>query len=271
MTNKALVPAVQKEVVFYEDMITAVLVTINGEEQIYVPLRPVCDYLGLAYTGQRDRVRRDPVLSEHMHQIRISRSVEDGNDQEMICLALKFLPGWLFGISINRVKEELREKITRYQREGYDVLWEAFQEGRLTADSSFDELLDSDSDAVQAYRMATAIMKMARQQILLEARLDTYGTQLNEHENRLEAIEGQLGSPDSLVTPEQAMQLSQGVKAVAYELGKKSKRNEFGGVYGEMYRRYGINSYKALPKDKFEGALGWLNDWLQTIIGDTPF
>jgi hypothetical protein len=48
-------------------MITAVVVTINGEDQIYVPLRPICDYLGLSYAGQRDRVRRDPVLSEHMH------------------------------------------------------------------------------------------------------------------------------------------------------------------------------------------------------------
>ncbi len=54
MANKALVPAVQKEVVFYEDMITAVLVTINGEDQIYVPLRPICDYLGLSYAGQRE-------------------------------------------------------------------------------------------------------------------------------------------------------------------------------------------------------------------------
>src|SRR5690606_35850380 len=125
MANKALVPAVQKEVVFYEDMITAVLVTINGEDQIYVPLRPICDYLGLSYAGQRERVGRDPVLSENVHQIRISRSVEDGSDQEMVCLALKFLPGWLFGVSVNRVKEELREKIIRYQRESYDVLWEA--------------------------------------------------------------------------------------------------------------------------------------------------
>ncbi|NHZ72704.1 MAG: hypothetical protein GWP17_06445 [Aquificales bacterium] len=42
-------------------------------------------------------------------------------------------------------------------------------------------------------------------------------------------------------------------------------------VYGELYRRYSINSYKALPKYKFDDALTWLNDWLQSLINDTPF
>ncbi|MCP5094319.1 MAG: hypothetical protein GY943_02070 [Chloroflexi bacterium] len=52
-------------------------------------------------------------------------------------------------------------------------------------------------------------------------------------------IEGQLGDTAHHITPEQAMQISQAVKAVAHELGKRSKRNEYGGVYGELYRRYG--------------------------------
>lgn len=67
------------------------------------------------------------------------------------------------------------------------------------------------------------------------------------------------------------MQISQAVKAVAHELGKRTKRNEYGGVYGELYRRYNINSYKILPKSKFEDALNWLNEWLQSMISDSPF
>ncbi|MEJ2751084.1 MAG: phage antirepressor N-terminal domain-containing protein [Candidatus Promineifilaceae bacterium] len=30
--------------------------------------------------------------------------------REMICLPLKFVPGWLFGINANRVKPEIRER-----------------------------------------------------------------------------------------------------------------------------------------------------------------
>lgn len=273
--NQALIPVMQKEVVFYEDMLTAVLVKVNGEDQIYVPLRPICDYLGLAYNGQRDRIRRDPVLSENIHQIRVSRSVEEGSDQEMVCLALKFLPGWLFGISVNRIKEELREKIIRYQRESYDVLWEAFQEGRLTADIAFDDLLANDTPAAQAYKMASAIMKMAQQQLLLEAQLGTHAAQLQDHEQRIEEIEATLGDPGHHVTPDQAMQISQAVKTVAIALGQKTKKNEYAAVYGQLYREFGITSYKQLPANKFEQAISWLTEWYRGITGatggDVPF
>lgn len=267
MTNKTLVPVIQKEVLFYEDVITAVLVEVNGEDQIYVPLRPICDYLGLSYTGQRDRIRRDPVLSESVHLIRISRTVEAGSDQELVCLALKFLPGWLFGISVNRVKEELREKIIRYQREGYDVLWEAFQEGRLTVGTAFEDLLANDTPAAQAYKMASAIMKMARQQLLLEAQLETHATQLLDHEQRLEEIEATLGDPGRFITPDQAMQISQAIKTIAAEIQKRTKQNEYGKLYGQLYREFGITSYKLLPANKFDRAMAWLTDMYRQITG----
>ena len=91
-------------------------------------------------------------------------------------------------MSSARVKPELRESDLAIS-ECYDVLAEAFAEGRLTADPSFTELLNSDSPAVQAYKMAQAIMQMARQQILLEARLDSAESHLSDHDRRIETIE----------------------------------------------------------------------------------
>ena len=79
----------------------------------------------------------------------------------MARLPVKFLPGWLFGISASRVEEDLREKLIRCQRESCYVLWEAFQEGRLTTEVSFGELLDSDTMATQACKIVASIMKMA--------------------------------------------------------------------------------------------------------------
>lgn len=269
MADKSLVPVVQKNVNFYEDMITAVLVDIDGQERIYVPLRPICDYLGLSYTGQRDRIQRDPVLSENIQLIRIARSEAQGSDQDMLCLALKFLPGWLFGISTSRVKEELREKIIRYQREGYDVLWEAFQSGRLTSNVPFDDLLKSDSPAAQAYKMAAAIMQMAQQQLLLEEQLVTHHERLQDHEQRLEELETTLGSSEHYISPDQAMQISQAVKTVALALYKKTKKNEYGAVYGQLYREFGITSYKQLPAKKFDRAMKWLTDWYRRVTGAT--
>ncbi len=273
MADKAIAPIVQKDVVFYEDVITAVLISRNGKEEVYVPLRPLCEFLGLDWSAQYRRVNRDEVISESIQGVAItttpSADGRGGGVQEMVCLPLKFLPGWLFGVSASRVKEDLRDKIIRYQRESYDVLWEAFQEGRLTTEVALGELLDGDTPAAQAYKIAAAIMKMARQQLILEAQLDKHAVQLAGHEQRLEELESTLGDPGHNITPDQAMQISQAVKAIAFEIEKRTKKNEYPAIYGQLYREFGITSYKLLPANKFERAMGWLTEWYRRITGAT--
>ena len=260
---KSLVPVEQKEVVFYEDTIVAVRLADNN---VYVPIRPICDNLGVALAGQRERINRDPVLSEVVTSVSVTLTQQA---REMFCLPLKFIPGWLFGISAQRVKPELRDRIIRYQRECYDVLAEAFVEGRLTADPLFEELLQQDTEAVQAYKILQAMVKLARNQILIEARLDTYATQLVDHEERLEEIEATLGDPGRFVTPDQAMQISQAVKTIAAEIQKRTKQNEYGKIYGQLYREFGITSYKLLPANKFDRAMEWLTAMYRQITGAT--
>ena len=118
-------------------------------------------------------------------------------------------------------------------------------------------------------------MKMARQQLMLEAQLGTHAIQLQDHEQRLEEIEATLGDPGQHITPDQAMQVSQAVKTVAIALGQKTKKNEYGAVYGQLYREFGITSYKQLPANKFEQAMIWLTAWYRRITGatggDLPF
>ena len=107
--------------------------------------------------------------------------------------------------------------------------------------------------------------------MVLESRLDHHDSHLEMHEQRVEALESQLGDSDRHITLDQAMQLSQAVKTVAMKLSIASGRNENGGVYGELYRRFGVSSYKQLPAAKFEEAMQWLNEWRESIEGDSPF
>jgi hypothetical protein len=107
--------------------------------------------------------------------------------------------------------------------------------------------------------------------LLLESQMEEHAAQLQSHSKRLELIETTLGDPDRTITPDQATEISQAVKAVAMALGKQSKRNEYGGVYGELYRRYRIPSYRELPAAMFDDAMAWLGEWLQTLTGETPF
>jgi hypothetical protein len=265
--KKDLVPIEEKYVDFYGDALTAALVQEKDEARVYVPVRPICENLGLAWPSQYSRIKRDAVLSEAATSVTVTVT-EAGQRGAMICLPLKYLPGWLFGVSVKRIRPELQEKIIRYQREAYDVLWEAFQEGRLTAEPSVSELLESDSPAAQAYKMASAIMQMARQQLLLESRLEGHESRLGDYEQRLEVVEATLGDADRYLSNPQASRISQAVKAVALLLSKSSGRNEYGGVYGELYRRYDVASYREVPASKYEDAMEWLTQWYQSLASD---
>ena len=270
--SKSIEPTEQRQVMFYEDELTAVLVDREGRGRtVYVPIRPLCELLDLAWPGQFMRIKRDPVMSEVAMSVIVTiTDIEEGNKRprtsEMVCLPLKYLPGWLFGIQANRVKPELRDKIILYQRECHEVLAEAFKEGRLTGDPTFSELLKTDSPAVQAYNMIMAMAEMARQQIILESRVD-------DHERRLEAVETLVSDTGKFINKEQAMHLSQAVKTLALEIGKRTGKNEFQGVYGELYRRFRIPSYRELPAYQFNNAMKFLREWFASRIGDedVPF
>ena len=270
--DKALIPLEQKDVLFYDDEIVAVRVRKEGATQVYVPLRPIVETLGVDWSGQLRRLRNDPVLSHEVENVRIATA---GGPQQMPCVPLDMLNGWLFGINANRVREDVRERLIRYQRECYRVLYDAFQEGQLatTTEATFNDLLaaQSNSEAVEAYHMLQAMVKLARNQIIVESQLGRQGERLDDYERRLEQVESALGDPRHHITPEQASRISQAVKAIAHQLGKRSGRNEYGGVYGELYRRYGINSYKELPQDQYDDAMNWLNEWLQSLVQDAPF
>ena len=265
MTDSALTTIEQKTVVFYDDELIAILA---DDGHIYVSVTQMCQALGINARTQRRRLQDHDVLAEGYKRGGLmtlpSESGRGGGQQQATLLRVDLIPLWLAGVRISRVKEEIRQKLKRYQREAAAVLWEAFQEGRLTAEPSLAELLSSDSPAARAYRMATAIQQLARHQLLLESRVGGV-------ESRLEAIEARLDDPGRHISEEQASQISQSVKAVALELSKRSKRNEYGGVYGELYRKFGITSYKHLPVGKFETALSWLTEWHGQITGQVPF
>ena len=107
MTSEGLlVPVDEQTVEFYGDEITTALVKLGEHFQMYVPLRPICKYLGLSWSGQFERINRDPVLSGEVRFVRVTRTNDRGGDPDTLCLPLEFLNGWLFGVNATRVKRK---------------------------------------------------------------------------------------------------------------------------------------------------------------------
>ncbi|MEZ4642091.1 MAG: phage antirepressor N-terminal domain-containing protein [Chloroflexota bacterium] len=270
--EQELTPIEQRTVSFYGDELTAIRAS---DGHIYVSVRHLCDALGLSRQAQVRRIKRDEVLVDGYKGGAImappSATGVGGGLQQAGLLRVDLVPLWLTGIRVSMVKEEIQAKLHRYKVEASRVLWEAFQEGRLTADPDFNALLTQNTPAVQAYQMLQAMARLARQQILLEARQELQQAQLRDHEQRLESIEATLGDPGRTITPEQASQISQAVKAIALILSKRSGSNQYGSVYGELYRKFGITGYKLLPAHKFSEAITWLTEWHQSLVGEEPF
>src|SRR5689334_19773106 len=118
----AITPLREQIVDFYGDNIPVAQTPDGG---LYVPLRPLTDFLGLASGPQRRRVARDEVLAEGARLVVMQGA--DGRQREMLCLPLDMLPGWLFGIQPTRVRPALADKLKRYRAECFRVLWQAFK------------------------------------------------------------------------------------------------------------------------------------------------
>jgi hypothetical protein len=222
----------------------------------------MCDALGLKARGQSQRIDRHSILSRGKGVCILHTP---GGEQSVVVLRADLVPLWLAGVRTNMVSEEVRPKLERFQEEAAAVLWEAFQQGRLASDPTFSGLLEQDTPAVQAYKAIQAVLTLAQAQILTEARI-------SDHERRLEDIEAQLGDTGRYITEEQASMISQAVKAVATVYGKKSGRNEFGAVYGELYRKFGVAEYRHLPARRFREVMDWLTEWYASLTDDdVPF
>ncbi|TRC46145.1 phage antirepressor N-terminal domain-containing protein, partial [Mannheimia haemolytica] len=79
------------------------------------------------WDGQRQRIQRDEVLS--MGTVIITVPTTSG-DQQMICLPIEYLNGWLFGIDVNRCKPEIRATLIKYKKECYQALHDYWFKGK---------------------------------------------------------------------------------------------------------------------------------------------
>jgi hypothetical protein len=97
---------------------------INIDDGRFVVMKSVASAIGIDWNAQYQRIKRDSVLSKVCVN---QQYLTEGGLQEVTTIPLEYLPGWLFGISTNAVKPELRETIDRYKLECYAVLANHFK------------------------------------------------------------------------------------------------------------------------------------------------
>jgi hypothetical protein len=103
------------------------IVVIEKKGRQYVAMKPIVKALGLARHKQYELIQRDLVLSAK--GIPVTGIPSKGGPQEMFCLPLEYLNGWLFKVPASRYKGKKREAIIKYQEECYRALYDYFHSG----------------------------------------------------------------------------------------------------------------------------------------------
>ncbi|TDR36527.1 phage antirepressor N-terminal domain-containing protein [Aquamicrobium defluvii] len=100
----------------------------ESDDGVFVALKPIVESIGMNWSGQEQRVKRDPILSEGICVMHTPFG--PGGGQDCLCLKMDLVNGWLFTIDSARIKDQaVREKVILYQRECYGVLFKHFYKG----------------------------------------------------------------------------------------------------------------------------------------------
>lgn len=74
------------------------IVTVDKDGDIYVPIRPICQALGIDLAAQTRHIKRHYILASTVATV--ATVAADDKEREMLCLPVEFIYGWLFTINL---------------------------------------------------------------------------------------------------------------------------------------------------------------------------
>jgi len=102
----------------------SIVLTSDENNRKLIPIRPICEALGIDEDVQNRKLKEDDFLSS-VATLSVATG-SDGKRYEMVCLPYEFIFGWLFTINPKNVKEEAREAVSKYRIECYKALFYYF-------------------------------------------------------------------------------------------------------------------------------------------------
>ncbi len=244
------------------------LLAVFLDDGVAVPVRTICQALGLDLDTQSAKLREHEVLAQGVRLVRVPQGQRV---RTVVALLHRFIPFWLATIVPSQVREGVRPKLVRYQIELVDLLASLYGAELPATPTSSDE-----RESVLARRLADAVieLRLARE-ALLSAQQRTE-TQLQEHEERIGAVEGlmdelqeQLASHTTITGPQQEV-----IKRSLTRLATRYKRKSGQDIYGKLFAQFCIDlrtpKYGLLPAGKYDAALSWIRQKADDLLPDDP-
>lgn len=102
----------------------SILVVNEGEK--FIPIKPICEALGIAEEPQIKKIKEDDILASTA-TLKVVVAA-DGKEREMFSIPYKFVFGWLFTINPKNVNPDAQENVKQYRLKCYEILFMHFTE-----------------------------------------------------------------------------------------------------------------------------------------------
>ncbi|WAT10124.1 phage antirepressor N-terminal domain-containing protein [Rouxiella badensis] len=102
------------------------IITAMAAGVAYVAMRPIVENIGIDWTGQSVKLRNQ---KDKFNCRDISMVAADGKVRKLLCLPLQKLNGWLFSINPAKVRDDIRDRLIRYQEECFTALHDYWTKG----------------------------------------------------------------------------------------------------------------------------------------------
>lgn len=127
------------------------------DDQVRVPMKPLCAAIGLPWEPQRKRIMRDPVLAKGASMMEVPSR---GGAQRQLTLPLELLAGFLFTAEADRYAPGTRERVHLFRERCFAVLHDHFftrrQVGPAIDPATTAALARETTRAVQSLRRETS-------------------------------------------------------------------------------------------------------------------
>jgi len=244
----------------------------------YLSLAQLCDGLGLDRRAQQRRVQEHEAISDLYVTMVVDTPYKDGvRKQDVGFLNLEALPFWLGMIETARVKEDIRPRITLYQRDFVRTAWMIYRPEILPAEFIAEMDATLPEQERNLFQMASEFQAFRRKVEVLSGHVDDelakLGLVVGDLDDRFKKIEAKVLGEET-VNSAQAQQLSEMIKAVAEALWQAEKfgRSEaHAKTQLDFKNHFGVHLYSALPANRMVEAIDYLAGRWHHLNPGKPF
>ena len=258
MSEQSLIPfePPREEVIEVRgDRLVAVVIPNDGAA---VPIRMMCESIGLAAEDEVRRVREHPVLAQGLRMVNVTLG---GRVRSVAALIHTMIPYWLAAIDPARVNDAVRDKVVLYQTEVANTLAQLY----YGADAV--PMPIATDPATQALQQRTADL-MRELRLARDALLATQ----HAHAERLNTLEAIVDELQDIVPvlPQQAAYIQNAIKQLVQRAQRRKQTISYERLFAQFKADFRIPRYDALPARRYPDAVAWLEEQARALLPDDP-